>query len=334
MSKQRIFIWVALLLCTCVYAGEIWTIVVIYKKADRGIDEIQFIDDRIGWACAGFAGILKTEDGGETWQQLDSNIKSDKIYSIWFRDNDKGWAVGSRLEPGIRLEDSRVFPVILTTNDGGRSWITQMVLRERMWALTRIYFLDERHGWSVGGTSGTGLMFATSDGGRNWKGIQSDAFNSAMFRDVYFKDLEHGWAIGDSKNGIVHTEDGGASWSVIPLQDSPLSLNRLHFIDSENGWAVGGRDGLYRTTDGGRTWSQVRPSSEYNQEWLHNITFADRMRGWICGEKGILFSTGDGGITWMKEVLPKNDFLRALAVNKNQIMVSGHSGRIFVSTID
>ncbi len=332
MSKQRIFIGVALLLCACVYAGEMWKSIIAYKKADRAIDEIQFIDDRIGWASAGFVGILKTEDGGKTWQQLDSNIKSDKIYSLWFVNNDKGWAVGTRLEAGIRLEDSKVFPVILTTNDGGQSWITQMVLRERERALTRIYFLDKRHGWSVGGTSdtGKGLMFATSDGGQSWKEIQSDAFDSAMFRDVYFKDLEHGWIVGNSKSGIVHTEDGGGSWRVIPLPDSPRFLNRLHFIDSENGWAVGGRDGLYRTTDGGRTWDQVRPSSEYNEEWLYNITFADKMRGWICCEKGILFSTQDGGKTWMKEVLPKDDLLEALAINKIRIMVGGADGKIFV----
>ena len=86
----------------------------------------------------------------------------------------------------------------------------------------------------------------------------------AELTDVYFLDPEQGFAIGD-RGVIWMTVDGGQSWQ---WTRSPVRcrLESIHFIDSRNGWIVGGHSHPYthkstavilRTRDGGKRWSAI-----------------------------------------------------------------------------
>jgi photosystem II stability/assembly factor-like uncharacterized protein len=77
------------------------------------------------WAVGGDGTILATSDGGLTWSARESGTDAD-LYSVSFADSRRGWALGVKAigdpeAPGVR----RVRTVILSTSDGGATWITQ-----------------------------------------------------------------------------------------------------------------------------------------------------------------------------------------------------------------
>ena len=118
-----------------------------------------------------------------------------------------------------------------------------------------------------------------------------------------------GWVVGSSGR-IYVTTDGGATWT-IQNTTTALDLNKIHFIDTQHGWACGnGPGGWYlviRTTDGGALWQDV--SFGYDNGNLTDIYFVDSLNGWICGydnggTDGTIHHTTDGGLSWTGQTLP------------------------------
>lgn len=68
----------------------------------------------------------------------------------------------------------------------------------------------------------------------------------------------------------------------------------LSFADAFNGWGVG--DGIIHTTDGGIAWSY----QSFSGGWLA-IDFADTLHGWVVGGNGLVRATTNGGIDWMSQ---------------------------------
>lgn len=141
--------------------------------------------------------------------------------------------------------------------------------RRLKWWIEDAYFLDRRRGWIVTSdcAAGTGAMYRTRDGGRTWRrlswGFTHNCAAGSGFR-LMFVDRRHGWVANPTPNG--------------------------------NFWR------LFRTRDGGRTWTyrQVRDMPE-----LDEVTFRTRRVGWGIGlswlYRGPLYRTTDAGRTWKPE---------------------------------
>ena len=145
-------------------------------------------------------------------------------------------------------------------------------------------------------------------------------------------DRSRGWATGvrpihydyrgDPDNwqaSMWHTGDGGQTWRRQSLPNGASILNRIDFIDAQQGWAVGvryigddrygypeHRAVVYHTNDGGKTWGeQYAPDLEIT---LTGVDFVDANHGWAVGfvlrssvQGGTIFHTGDGGQTWERQ---------------------------------
>jgi photosystem II stability/assembly factor-like uncharacterized protein len=97
-------------------------------------------------------------------------------------------------------------------------------------------------------------------------------------------------------------------WSQFPgSPNTGFRNDDIHFIDETNGWAAGGGSGkIYRTTDGGATWSLKLTKSGTH---FRSIGFLTKTRG-FAGNLGVgsydgtvtdtnvLYETFDGGETW------------------------------------
>lgn len=74
------------------------------------LTSVWFADDRYGWAAGHDATILRTTDGGVSWQKVyDDPAAAVPILDLWFRDATTGYAVGA-------------YGLLLTTTDGGLHW--------------------------------------------------------------------------------------------------------------------------------------------------------------------------------------------------------------------
>jgi len=111
------------------------------------------------------------------------------------------------------------------------------------------------------------------------------------------------WASGQ-RGTVVHTTDGGAHWTrdTIPgaaaldlraiAATSPTTAHAISIADSSR---------VYRTTDGGRTWSR-RWSATRKGTFLDAIQFWDARNGIAMSDpvdgKFLLIVTSDGGESW------------------------------------
>lgn len=148
-------------------------------------------------------------------------------------------------------------------------------------------FVDKLHGWVVGGNDELGVILKTKDGGINWDWTYTDY----CLHGVEFVDSLCGWIVGDS-GVIMHTEDGGTSWS-IQTSGTTLPLSWVTFLDKDEGWTTGGTvtsSAIFHTVNGGSTWVQQADVGG------RQLSFVDSLHGWASGDR--VWSTSNGGETW------------------------------------
>lgn len=121
----------------------------------QAVFDMHFLGSRLGWATGSDGALLKTSDGGESWQKINWNeSNSGEAYSIQgihFSTNNKGWAVGKR-------------GLVLRTEDAGQSW--KIIPRFFYGNLQGVDFINERMGCIVGEPD---AVFMTQDGGQTWE---------------------------------------------------------------------------------------------------------------------------------------------------------------------
>ncbi|GAB1370330.1 hypothetical protein MASR1M45_03900 [Candidatus Kapaibacterium sp.] len=118
------------------------------------------------------------------------------------------------------------------------------------------------------------------------------------------------------RTGIVNTTDGGASWKFFELSNTKTNsdlykyLLQFYFINHTLGFAIiedsFDRSYIYKTTDGGLTWSTKFEDELGKSTELLEIAFSDEMNGIAVGKYGEVRVTYDGGETWVNETFAKD----------------------------
>lgn len=230
--------------------------------------------------------IFHTSDGGATWQPQSSNLGGG-LAAVDFTDASHGWAVS---EDSNGSDVGAAAPLEYTT-DGGVHWIPQYVPANP--SLTCVDFRSATTGW-VGGydsSSSSGntapAIYGTTNGGLDWVREPLPAGAPQIITALQFLDTNNGWAVGFNYDGnrgsLLHTTDGGTSWSHISGLDA--ALNAVHFTDAQHGWVAG--NGVYATSDGGASWQRVADG-----DGLSALAASDATHLWALGS-GLLLSTID-----------------------------------------
>ncbi len=262
--------------------GETWV------RQDSGTDEllgsIHVIDENEVWVTGTDGILLHTEDGGMTWHKIDGPFEEHSL-NIQFFNADEG-CITSQMGG------------IYHTSDGGITWEMTRAhynYSKRGIGPFRVHFVNESTGWLIGGK---GLLLHTSDSGETWE-FQRDITNEVL-RDIFFLDERQGWIVGyDGNDGIIlHTTDGGAEWEYQRVDMGMLF--GVNFSSSEEG-CVAGRNGIFYTDNGGRTWENATPGNVPGiQSWSWSeLDFVDSKHGWaLCPSMDRVAYTDDGGDSW------------------------------------
>lgn len=250
-------------------AGRNWSI--LTPGFDYDLFSVSFIDSLTIFAVGHWGIILKTSDGGSNWIPVNS-VATPDLYSIDFADSFHGCTVGKA-------------GTVLTTSDGGNTWIAQ-----NPGYLSDLTSVDYRDNGLIYAVGRGGTILKSINAGSNWN-KQSNPLKRNLW-SVFFLDNQYGFCVGDS-SCILKTVNGGISWSSFE-QGRISSLNSVFFNDKNNGFTVSDGNGfIYKTTDGGNTWSY-----QYTPFSLNSIVFTDFNTGYITGDYGIIGKTVDNGAQW------------------------------------
>jgi photosystem II stability/assembly factor-like uncharacterized protein len=227
-------------------------------------------------------GVWKTTDGGTTWASVsDGQLRSSSVGAIAVAPSNPDVVYVGMGETQLRgnvMQGDGVY----RSSDGGRTWThsglaeTQAIGRIRVHprdpdllyvaALGHPYAPNEQRG-----------VFRSTDGGRTW-------------RNVLARDARTGAA-----DLIIDPNDPRVLYATLwEVYRKPWIL-----------WSGGPGSGLFKSTDGGETWTELTRNPGFPTGVLGKITIAvgansRRLYANVEANEGGLYRSDDAGATWQK----------------------------------
>lgn len=277
---------------------------------------VSAVSDRVAWASGSGSAVLRTSDGGATWQKL--TVTADPSDIVDFRDID---AIDAQTAYVLSIGNgpaSRIYKTI----DAGATWTLQFKSEDPREFFDAMSFWDSDHGIVVGDSiAGQFCILTTENGGRAWSRVAASALPPALPNEGAFAasgtnvaviGKTHAW-IGTgagAKARVLRTQDRGRTWTIAqtPLIAGPSAgIFSVAFRDEKHGLIVGGDytkekeavDNLAVTSDGGATWTLVKGLSGYRSVVAYvPVTPGSKSFALVAvGPSGSDYSTDDGR-TW------------------------------------
>jgi photosystem II stability/assembly factor-like uncharacterized protein len=245
--------------------------------------------------------------GGWTWQR-NGTTENTGFFDVAAGDASHAYAPGVIDQGGGNSKG-----VIMVTSDGGVSW-TPSTPDGRQLAIYFSAWAPSPETCYVGGMA---KLFKTADGGAGW--TESQHPDMIPLKPVMgVGGYGEGFVVATTSEEIFVSHDGGASWTPVPSPLPDASLTHVVFVNATTGWIAAGSGeydendqltgyaggALLGTTDGGATWTTLRPveARQYGKP-----AFINPLEGWITSVSmsGVsLEKTTDGGQTWQPMTLP------------------------------
>ncbi|MDT4966413.1 MAG: hypothetical protein QOJ64_1150 [Acidobacteriota bacterium] len=305
-----------IIISTIVSSAQVGWKPVPITATDTDFNAVYFADSKRGWVAGDAGVVMRTVDGGLTWQKQSVDTIA-AINDIYFRNKDNGYLLAGNS--------------IFQTDDGGQTWretrrYSASDFGEAAPELYSVRFSGKKRGWVVGSISHNdivvdSLVVYTDDGGKSWQRQRVPTKEELIHVD--FADEKRGWIVG-VHGTILHTDDGGETWAE-QQSKTRVTLYHVDFRNERIGMAVGERATILRTTDGGVTWAPVEIPV---RNTLLSVQFPEDNFGWIVGRGGTIFRSGDAGKTWIRQETSTKLNLFALYIDKKTGWAVGQKGII------
>ncbi|WP_341227132.1 YCF48-related protein [uncultured Arcticibacterium sp.] len=297
-----------------------------WEKLDIGTSasfrSMDVFSKKVVWAGGSNNTVIKTLDGGKTWQQY--AVKPEVALDFrGIKAIDKKTAI--IVSAGLAEEDQAK---IFKTVDGGLSWQLVFETKEKGVFLDGIAFFNKLHSLIIGDPIDNEVyILETKDGGNTWERMSTDLFPKPKKGEASFAASnsclvtyqDEAWYAFQSR--ILHTPDQGKSWEVLESKfpsGATSGIFGLHFWSKNNGVLLGGdykddkteQVNFARTVDGGRTWK----TQEINPQGLKESAALSGEKLIVTGTSGTSVSS-DFGISW--NVIDKTPYHVVRCVGKH-----------------
>ncbi len=234
---------------------------------------VSAVTNEVVWASGAAGTVLRTADGGATWQAL--TIPGTQ--ALDFRDVD---AVSERTAYALSI-GAGPLSRIYKTSDAGAHWDLQFTNADPRAFFDAMAFWDTDHGLAISDSvDGTFVIITTSNGGRTWTRVPLETLPPALPNEGAFAGSGTNIAVfgrdrawigtgASTRSRVLRTLDGGRTWTIAetPFASSASAgIFSIAFRDSRHGLIVGGdyrkeRDAVDNgaaTMDGGLTWTSLK----------------------------------------------------------------------------
>jgi photosystem II stability/assembly factor-like uncharacterized protein len=233
----------------------------------RGLDAV---DARVAWVGGSAGEVLRTTDGGRTWQ----DVSPPGSAGLLFRDVEAESALRASVLSIGEGDASRIY----TTSDGGRTWRTAFVNDDpNAFYDCMDFFAGGKRGLALSDpVDGKFRIAATDDWGRSWHVLPNAGMPPAVAGEFAFAasgtclvtsgGRDAWFATGGGAARTLHSRDGGLTWTAaaapIPASEAG-GVFSLAFRNPREGVMVGGdftapANGVHAsgfTRDGGASWT-------------------------------------------------------------------------------
>lgn len=265
-------------------------------------------DPNIIYIAAAQGGIWKTTNGGINWSPMTDGLSTlaggdvviDPTNSniIYFGTGEANFSIDSQYGDGIfkSTDGGATWTKIATTAQVG-SYVAQLVVHP---ANNQIIY-----------SAGTSGVFKTTNGGTSWTNTSGGTYTVSLIMDPTDSQVLY----MSTLFGVIRkTTNGGTSWTTLTsgLPSSNAQRTQLAMAPSNNlvlyacieNASTSAMLGLYKTTDGGSTWSTMAtsPNPLGGQGWYDNAVTVHPTdpNTVVVGGLDIYVST-DGGTTLVKK---------------------------------
>ena len=293
------------------------------------------VTEQIVWASGSASSVLRTTDGGATWQKL--SVTSDQLD---FRDVD---AIDANTVYLLSIGNGPASRIYKTT-DGGVTWQLQFRNEDPKAFYDAMAFWDATHGIVIGDSIDGQFCILTTANGRDWnripqsslpRALENEGAFAASGSNIALTGKSEAWIAtgGAAKSRVLHTKDGGRTWTIAatPLKaGSSAGIFSIAFRDAKHGIVVGGDyskekdaiDNAAITNDGGRTWKLIKGLSGYRSA----VAYVPGTKSIVAvGPAGADYSIDDGK-TWTPIPGPGFDTLSFVRRLRGQSAVAFAAG--------
>jgi photosystem II stability/assembly factor-like uncharacterized protein len=275
--------------------GKAWHALTVPGAEKLDFRAVVAVDERTAYLMSAGPGaqsqVYRTSDGGAHWVHVLSNSDPDGFFdALAFWDRNRGMVLGDPVAGRF---------VVLTTEDGGKSWQRQSpppaLKSEGAFAASNSSLALRRDGpvfdaWFATGGPGAARVFHSADAGLTWSvtttPIRNDSASAGIF-SIAFADAERGVAVGgdyskpdEDQHNVAVTSDGGRTWSE-PAGTRPRGFrSAVEFLRDRKAWIAVGTSGSDVSYDGGKTWMAFDPGP------FNAIASASSGETWTAGPKG------------------------------------------------
>jgi photosystem II stability/assembly factor-like uncharacterized protein len=223
--------------------------------------------------------------------------------------------------------------VVLRTINGGATWKNVGGGAIGTSIVETIDALNADTAFASTGPLGTHI-YRTTNGGTSWSQVYSND-SGAFVSVIHMHNGLNGIAIGSPVGGrwtILKTTDSGISWShtagePIATGWEFLRTNGATFIGETHAWFTAGTEKIYRSMDGGFTWTPILTSYAFS-----SIAFNDTPNGIAGVTSGIVGGSNNSGLSWADTSLPGTGSLYSVGGTTQSGFFASRGTEIYRST--
>lgn len=255
------------------------------------------------------SGLLKSNDGGKTWETLNNFPISGITINALLKVNGVIYAAGSNF-------NTNQFGIFTSDNDG-QSWSAV-----RANGLPNGFFKLVAQGntlygvpFASGNSARSFGIFKSTDGGKNWTSISKGLPNLI----VYNVTTTNSAIYASTASGIYKSSDAGETWQPLNtgIQQNPI----VSLLSLKNGlvFAMTHSGNIFKSADNGLSWSAAGVP-------VNNVSSglslqADQIGNLYAIVNNKIYSSTDNGTNWNRLARPRHQSVN-MAVNPKMLLVA------------